>query len=100
MKNKANIYVDDSSIHGRGLFAQKLIRKNTLIGHLQGRDTQNDGMYVLWLDQENGFEVTCDLRYINHSDSPNACYFNDLSVIALRDIEPGEEITHNYEADW
>jgi hypothetical protein len=100
MKNKAKTYVDDSAIHGRGLFAQKLIRKDTVIGYLQGRNTQRDGMYVLWLDHENGFEVSCDLRYINHSDSPNACYFDDLSVVALRDIKPGEEITHNYEADW
>ncbi|MBT4195428.1 MAG: SET domain-containing protein-lysine N-methyltransferase, partial [Gammaproteobacteria bacterium] len=39
-------------------------------------------------------------KYINHSDTPNACYYDDKSVVALRDINQGDEITHNYEADW
>ncbi len=55
---------------------------------------------MLWLDDKTGFEVSCELKYINHSDSPNACYYNDKSVVALKDIEKGEEITHNYGADW
>jgi len=93
-------YVDDSPIHGKGLFARSLIPKNTVIGHLEGRHTAQDGIYVLWLDEKNGFEVHCDLKYINHSDAPNACYYDDKSVVALRDINPDEEITHNYEADW
>ena len=42
------------------------------------------------------FHVQCDLRYINHSDEPNAVYFDTLEVCALTDIAPGEEITHDY----
>ncbi len=93
-------YVSTSPIHGKGLFARESIPKNTVIGHLEGRHTKQDGIYVLWLDQENGFEVCCDLKYINHSNSPNACYYDDKSVVALHDIQSGEEITHNYESDW
>jgi SET domain-containing protein len=92
--------IANSPIHGKGLFAAATIEKDSVIGHLKGRKTQKDGMYVLWLDHETGFEVTCDFKYINHSDAPNACYYDDKSVVALRDIEAGEEITHNYEADW
>lgn len=97
---KVITYVDESPIHGKGLFARERISKDTLIGHLEGEHTTQDGIYVLWLDHKNGFEVCCDLKYINHSDQPNACYYDDMSVVALRDIKPGEEITHNYEADW
>ena len=43
--------------------------------------------------------VTCDLRFINHSNEPNAAYYDDLSVMSLRDIRPGEEIVHNYMGD-
>ena len=51
--------------------------------------------------QLQGIEVLCNLKYINHSEDPNACYYDDLSVVALRDIEPHEEITHNYYSnDW
>ena len=43
--------------------------------------------------------MTNELRYINHSDEPNAAYCDDLTVVALRDIHPGQEIVHNYEND-
>ena len=92
--------VGESPIHGKGLFARQAIKKGTIIGYLEGQKTNQDGMYVLWLDHEQGFEVTCDLRYINHADRPNACYYDDLSVVAIKNIKKGEEITHNYEADW
>jgi len=94
------IFTGQSAIHGMGLFARCTIPADSLIGYLQGEATDEDGMYVLWLDHERGFRVSGDLKYINHSDTPNACYYDDLSVVALRDIAPGEEITHNYEADW
>ena len=93
-------YVANSPIHGSGLFARILIPRGSVIGYLEGRETRQEGMYVLWLDGETGFEVSCDLKYINHSDAPNACYYDDKSVVALRDINANEEITHNYEADW
>lgn len=100
MKKKVLTYVTDSNIHGSGLFAQVLIPENTVIGFLEGKKTRQDGMYVLWLDENTGFEVSCDLKYINHSDEPNACYYDDKTVVALKDIQADEEITHNYEADW
>lgn len=92
-------YAAKSRIHGMGLFARKRILKDTVIGYLQGELTDRNGIHVLWLDEETGFKVSCDLKYINHSDSPNACYFNDKSVVALRDIAVDEEITHNYDGD-
>ena len=95
------IYVAPSAIHGMGLFAAEKIACNSVIGWLDGRPADEDGSYVLWINDEEGIEVLCDLRYINHSSKPNACYYDDLSVVALRDIEPGEEITHDYgDAHW
>ena len=94
-------HVANSAIHGLGLFASESIARNCIIGYLSGRPTRRDGTYVLWISETEGFEVCCDLRYINHSDRPNACYYDDLSVVALRDIRAGEEITHDYGCvDW
>ena len=100
MTIEKSTYVTESSIHGKGLFARKAIDRDTVIGHLKGKPTKKDGLHVLWLNDETGFKVSCDLKYINHSDTPNACYYDDLSVVALRDINADEEITHNYGADW
>ena len=96
-----NTYVAASGIHGNGLFAAIFIPRGTIIGWLNGRPCVNDGPHVLWISDTEGIEVFCDFRYINHADAPNACYYDDLSVVALRDIEPGEEITHDYSCeDW
>jgi SET domain-containing protein len=94
-------FVADSGIHGKGLFAGNFIGEGEIIGRLEGIPCTDDGPYVLWVSARQGIEVTCELRYINHADEPNACYFDDLSVVALRDIWPGEEITHDYYSnDW
>ena len=89
-------YVAASPIHGKGLFAAKPIRAGTIIGWLEGRPCTTDGSHVLWISETEAFEVTCELRYINHSSRPNACYYDDLSVVALRDIAVNQEITHDY----
>jgi hypothetical protein len=95
------VYIADSLIHGKGLFAGAHVPAGTVIGWLQGIPCKRDGSHVLWLSADEAIEVTCDLRYINHADDPNACYYDDLSVVALRDIHPQEEITHDYASnDW
>lgn len=96
-----NTYVARSPIHGKGLFAKAPIGAGSIIGYLQGRPSTEDGDHVLWISETRAIEVLCDLRYINHADDPNACYYDDLSVVALRDIAAGEEITHDYACnDW
>jgi SET domain-containing protein len=107
-KNKAQIQTDHplvmvkkSKIHGNGLFAKKNIKAGEIIGEVKGKPTKKDGPYVLWMDNaKQGFEVSCLLKYINHNQKANACYYDDLTVVALRDIRKGEEITHNYGEDW
>jgi len=94
------VYVADSPIHGKGLFARSFIPSGTVIGVAQGQPTTDDGDHVLWIDGKDGFHVQCDLRYINHSNTPNAAYHNTLEVCAIRDIHPEDEITHYYGADW
>ena len=89
-------YIADSPIHGKGLFARTHIRCDEVIGWLRGKPSADDGIYVLWISADQGIEVLCNFKYINHSDAPNACYYDDLSVVALRDIQPDEEITHDY----
>lgn len=92
--------VKDSSIHGKGLFATCHIKKGDLIGCIKSNPAYEDGPYVLWISHEMGVRVDCELRYINHCSKPNACYYEDLQVVAIKDIHPGEEITHDYGDDW
>ena len=98
-KDDVLVYVADSPIHGKGLFAKRTISAGEIIGVIQGVPASVDGAHVLWVDGKNGLQVHCDLRYINHSNKPNAVYYDTLEVCALTDIAPGEEITHNYDGD-
>jgi hypothetical protein len=92
--------VKESDIHGKGLFANRTITQGTVIGQLEGEPTTQDGPHVLWVTDEQGIQGHNDIRYVNHLKSANACYLDDASLIALRDITEGEEITHDYGEDW
>ncbi len=97
-----NVYVEDSGIHGRGLFAARDLEADTLILTIEGRPTQEDGVHVIWVhvgEAMEGFEITNEARYVNHSRSPNAAFF-DEELWSLRRIRKGEEITHHYGPDW
>jgi SET domain-containing protein len=91
-------YVGKSNIHGQGLFARIDIPKNTVIGTIRGKPCKRNGAHVIWLSEKQAFKVSCELKYINHADKPNACYYDNLMVVALGKIKTGEEITHNYES--
>ena len=95
------VKVAESEVHGKGLFAAKKIPEGTELGICKVRKAKAEGPYVLWLDDKMGsVEVTCDLRYINHSPDANVSYYDDLSVVALRDIRKGEELLHHYGDEW
>ncbi|MGQ9424463.1 SET domain-containing protein [Gilvimarinus sp. F26214L] len=96
---KRTLKVARSTIHGKGLFATVDIPKGTLIGYCKTRRTRIPGDHTLWLDR-GPVDVTCRLRYINHSPKPNVAYYDDLSVVALKRIRVGDELTHHYGDDW
>ncbi|MGM0564959.1 MAG: SET domain-containing protein [Pseudomonadota bacterium] len=90
------LQVKTSPVHGKGLYAGEDIAKGTILGRVSGRWTQQDSMYTLWIDEDQGFRVQCDFKYINHSGKPNVAYYDDLTVVALRKIRAGDELFHDY----
>lgn len=91
--------VGDSPIHGRGLFATRRLRAGSIIGEFQGPRTRRDGPHVLWLSDNEGLRVDNELRYVNHSSRPNA-EARGTTLVAIRNTQPGAEITIHYGADW
>ncbi|MFT6301890.1 MAG: SET domain-containing protein [Granulosicoccus sp.] len=89
------VFVANSELHGKGLFAAKRIKANTVLGRLVGMPTFDDGIYVLWITDDIGLELVNDFKFINHGKNPNAAY-TDLDVMILRDVEAGEELLHDY----
>ena len=107
------IFVGESALKGRAIFAQRRIRKGETIEeapvvvlpasevvHLDRTVLQD--YYFLWGEAEEQAAVMFGLCSLcNHSYSPNAV-FNlkperlAIEFVALRDVEAGEEITVNY----
>lgn len=93
-------YVAESPIHGHGLFARRRIEPDAYIGTYEGPASEEDGMHVLWLwnedtDQWEGIDGINEMRFLNHASEPNADWWGD-ELYALRRIEPDEEITFDY----
>jgi uncharacterized protein len=109
------IVVRDSLIHGHGVFAARHIPAGTeLMEYVGERITKADSLerclagnvYVFTLDDDWDLDGSVDpnpARFANHSCAPNCESIMDeddrIWIIALRDIEPGEEITYNYGYD-
>ena len=103
--------VKASPIQGRGLFAIEKISKGEVVavkgGHIFNRDTLNriagalgpaeiqigEDLFIGPLKEE---EREGSMIFSNHSCDPNICVRGQIVFVAMRDIEPGEELTH----DW
>ncbi len=113
-QTKERIEFRDSGIHGMGGFARGRIRKGTaLIEYVGEKITKAeaakriaaDNPFIFSLDDECDVDGNVEwnpARFLNHSCEPNAeaeIFGDQIWIMALRDIGPGEEITFNYSYD-
>ena len=100
-----------SGIHGMGGYARKFIPKDTYIIEYVGekidkaeseRRCEADNRYIFVYDEEHDLDGSVDwnlARWINHSCEANCETIDDeghIWIAAVRDIQPGEELTFNY----
>jgi uncharacterized protein len=112
--SKEIIEFKTSGIHGMGGFALRKIEKGTPLIQYVGekiskaeslRRCELNNPYIFNIDEE--FDLDGDVswnpaKFINHSCAPNAEaeFFGDqIWIMAIRDIDAGEEITFNYSYD-
>jgi SET domain-containing protein len=106
-------YLSESSGKGLGLFAKKFIPKDTVIWQfIEGLDVKiHKDKYGLLDDIPKNFIDTyfwkegdylyssCDHSiFQNHSDNPNCIELGEDKTVAVRDIQPNEEILVSYES--
>ena len=98
-----HLVIAKSSIHGRGVFVSADIERGDLIGVFEGDRVTRNGAYVLWVEDGDGsvygLRGRNELRFVNHSDRPNAG-FDGNKLFALQDIRHGEEVTFDYGDGW
>ena len=99
-----------SAIHSYGCYTTRRLRKGTLIVEYVGEHISYEEADDLYDDYENTYLFGLDggkriidgfgvAAFVNHSCKPN-CETDQIAgkmwIIALRDIEPGEELTVRY----
>lgn len=116
----AKVYVAASKVPkaGKGVFAAQKIAEGELIERCPLiickkedkqflRQTDLLNYYYRWDVAADDHQAAIALGYgslYNHSYTPNAIVKKNfdkeyIEIVALRDIAPGEEITHNYNGD-
>lgn len=104
--------VPESRIEGNGLICVESIKKDEIIaikgGHIIDLKTFEEqfesivGMSILQIDDNfvigplEKDEIPDTVIYLNHSCDPNAGLRGEITFIAMRDINPGEEIVTDY----
>jgi len=109
---KIRVRVGTSRIAGLGLFAEQDIKQGTkIIRYIGERITHEESeqrlaagnVYIFGLNERysiDGSTPKNTARYINHSCDPNCHteqFGNTIWIVAIKDIEAGEELTYNYE---
>jgi SET domain-containing protein len=107
----AKIEVRGGGLEGRGVFATEKIEQGEVVavkvGHVVTADqfseiTATVGDYALqiydrfYLSPVAKEEVDRLTIFINHSCDPNVGFDGQITYVAMRDIEPGEELCHDY----
>ncbi len=99
------VVLKNSPKKGRGVFALRAIRKGEVIGVFDGEVydaefedwTPNILNYVIQIGHDLWRDSTGLAKYLNHSCEPNCGFRGRFKVVAMRDIEVGEELTWDYE---
>jgi SET domain-containing protein len=99
----------DGSIHGCSLVATRLIRRGEAVWELD-ETTYTREEIESWPEERRkafdwyGFQCGVDRyslpegrsREMNHSCDPNTWWSGSTTLVARRDIQPGDEVTYDY----
>lgn len=103
--------VEKHVIDGKGLATTGFIKAGEVVSKLEpgqptvpidealamSQDEQDDLLHFCYqCDEDNLVCEDGDEKYMNHSCDPNTWWLDDETMIARRDILPGEEITYDY----
>ena len=88
---------------GLGVFAERAIVSGETILPVEGkqlslaevRTLEALESYPLQIGVRDFIDLEAPLRLVNHACEPN-CYINEKALVALRDIQPGEELSFDY----
>lgn len=108
VSESTGVEVRDSEIHRRGVYALRTFHAGEVVlrwdtSHRVSREqsaiySPDQDTYLHPFDANELFVVKSPECFVNHSCDNNTIV-RDFMDVAVRDIQPGDEITSNYETD-
>lgn len=107
-KTKNKLKIIKSGIEGNGILAVKKIKKNQTIYYFTGEritfdeavrranDRSDISSDFLYINADECIDLDILPKMANHSCNPNSYIKGEIQLIAMRDIQKGEEITFDY----
>ncbi len=98
----------ESPVAGYGLVATKLIPAGTVIcapadgenirilTHRQLRSLPKELHHLAYRHKDHFVLTEDDSQFMNHSCDPSTWWYDDDTLVARRDIHPGEEVAYDY----
>lgn len=106
------LFLRDSEIHGVGVFTDLTVRNGDLLLDLFHPDDYRFiplkdqeplcDRYGIWDEEAQGYHCPAVWHrmslgwFLNHSDNPNLDHDENWDYYAVKDIDPGEELTVDY----
>jgi SET domain-containing protein len=110
--NLEKLIVEDSSVHGLGIFSKANFTEGEIITLIKGevinadecvrRENDEENVYIFYKNDDEYIDVSENklLKYLNHSCDYNCDIDEDengnLILFAASDILPGDELTIDY----
>ena len=105
-KGSKKIYVIESKIHNKGIFAVKNIKRCEIVFIIKGKKIKflidNEerakiaGLNWIGIGKNEWINPVNHGLFINHSCNPNSAILGRVAVVATRNIKKGEEVTFDY----
>lgn len=104
MSDNPKVSTKNTRHQGKGVFVKERITKGEVIAVFDGNIYDHKSIWTdelrnhcIQFERKKWRDSTGIARLINHSCEPNCGIKDSFSVVAMRDIEKGEEITWGYE---
>lgn len=104
--DSSKVEVKETEKYGKATFAKEFIQKGECIAAFDGKEYEAQSCldlpeepadHAIQFAEHKWKDSKGIARYINHSCEPNCGIKDSFKIVALKNIEPGEEITWDYE---
>ena len=100
------VYAGESRIEGKGVFVNEDVRKGDIIcdidGEIKEREIKSESgsrKFANWIGMGKNLWLNPNktiFRYLNHSCDPSVAITGTKTLVALRDMKKGDEVTFDY----